>query len=159
MNREKLEAKVKAVNLANQAANSWKPALVNFFKAYVGKKIFKANGGLMASVADKMPQLADLNGVSFYGNNSQYSLWYVAKSCVSYAQSCIYYEVGMRIGDMENGVLKGVYEFDPAKDAWREDFSADEVIAKMKAVEEAEKALDAAKGNLYPFQMNDSWGY
>lgn len=60
---------------------------------------------------------------------------------------------------MENGVLKSVYEFDPDKDAWREDFSADEVLAKMKAVEEAEKALDAAKGNLYPFQMNDSWGY
>lgn len=159
MNLEKLNAKVKAVNLANKAANAWKPVLVNFFKAYVGKKIFKANGGLMASVADKMPQLGGIDKVSFYANNSQYSLWYVAKSCVGYAQSCIYYEAGMRIGDMENGVLKSVYEFDPAKDAWREDFSADEVLAKMKAVEEAEKALDAAKGNLFPFQMNDSLGY
>lgn len=153
MNLEKLNAKVMAVNAAHKAVNAWRPKLIEFFKQYVGQKIFKADGWLVSRIELKVPKLDGIQFVSCYFDSSRYSLRYVAKSCVGYGHTCVYYEATMWIGDMEDGFLKKVYDFEPVKD----DYTVEGAVANIKAVEAAKKALDEANSALQPFQENDCW--
>jgi predicted RecB family endonuclease len=80
--QELLTAKVKAVNKANKYANELKVELVSFFKDYVGKKIFKADGTLLAKIVALAPKFENSKSISVYHRSSFNSqLSWVIKTC------------------------------------------------------------------------------
>lgn len=50
-----LQARVIARNRAGEVANQLYPKLIDIFKEYIGKKVVKANGGLLQKICNKLP--------------------------------------------------------------------------------------------------------
>ncbi len=146
----RLEAKVKAINDANAYAPELYAKLIPIFAPYVGQKIIKADGSLIAKIEKQIPELAPFT----YRSRSNYSLGYVAKTCAMEpgGNGCAYHETYVSIGELRDGMLSSLA---PAPTGLRTDYTVEEVETKRKAVEKADKALDDAKGELYPFDIYD----
>lgn len=149
---EELAAKVVAVNKANAGANALQALLRTFFEPYVGQKIVKACGNLLAKIESKMPDLEALTKeyglFQIYKSRSPYSLSWTVRTCEPVGDhGCTYYEVSVCIGDMKGDTLEDV------KDLYirTTDYKAADITEKRQKFEAAKKEMEEARSALWPF--------
>jgi hypothetical protein len=158
MPNERLEARVKARNRCHAIANELYPQLAEFFRPYVGQKIERADGPLMAKISAKLeeaiPKLFDPlpQGAQVWRSPSDYSLVWTVKVCEGYGpHSCCYEDCSVYVGNMRGGVLESLYP----PEARREDFTADEIEQARQAYEAAHKHAEDLESKLFPFGESD----
>lgn len=145
-----LEAKVKAVNRANEYANKWYRILRPIFEPLVGTKILTVNGSLTNKVEKLMPELPC--GVHVYKCPSDYRLTWNVQTCESIPPyGCCYHETPVTIGNLDGQILKEIVDF---KDC-RTDYSAAEVERLRAEYKKAKEAADEALYALFPFGEYD----
>lgn len=149
--------KVDAVNAVHKYAMELYPKLVEIFKPYVGQKILKVDGSLLAKFKPLVDAL-DLpcNGKTHvYRQHSDYVLSWEAKMTFfapntenpHYSDHHQSETQSVRIGELKNGVLEKIY---PAP-VLRTDYTVAEIEQKRQAYREAKKLADEAHSQLYPF--------
>jgi len=157
---ELLAAKVKATNAANAYAMELWDKLSGVFAPFVGKKIEKADGCLLAKIGKLLPMLPNSVSLGVYRYRSAYSLMYVVKTCESIPPQignlhedygCTYYEASCYVGEMRDGVLLKLCD----RPTLRADYTAKEVTANRAAYAAAKKIADEAQGKLHPFGEYD----
>lgn len=156
--KKELAAKIEATNLAHAYGNKLRKLLVEFFAPYVGQKIVKADGSLLAKIAAKLPAFPDVKGnpgqhehasIMTYKHNSAYSLAWTVKVCQPIPpHTCTYYEMTVYIGDMSGDVLKAMTNH---TDDWKADYTLEETLAHIQAYEDAQKVAESLKSAVYPF--------
>lgn len=155
-----LAARVIAVNIANNYANSLFDKLSPIFKPFVGQKIIKIDGSLLEKVQKLIPQ--DLgqkflsgSSIQVYRDSSQFSIRYTVKSCVNIEGgcSCVYYETSVYIGEFDGQNLKSIH--DNPDTQRRIDFTAEEITAKREEYKRLKKLADDAMSALQPFGEYD----
>jgi len=151
--QNRLAAKVKAVNRANEEAIKWHKLLVAIFAPLVGNQLFKATGGLLEKYRKLLPVFPNTPSLYFSMGISNYRLSWVVKTCemIEGTCGCLYHETTIDIGKLDNGVLTEMYDTFTA----RTDYTAEEITAKREAIRAAEKVLSNARSALYPFDEND----
>lgn len=160
-----LEAKVAAVNLANQVAVELFPKLKAALEPFVGSQVYKADGDLMKKVESALPELPRrdlvLNGsnaanVHVFRGRSDYSLYWTVKTSCNYPSGnsgarATYHEVSVYVGNVRGQILESLYEsFTPEPK-----YTVEGVQAARVAYAEAKKKADAAKSALGPFGEYD----
>ena len=149
-----LNAKVKAVNTAHAVANEWFPKLREYFAPFVGKQVFKKEGGFLEKVKKGMPKFPNDTKVMIYRHTYDYSLAFTVKTCEMCSQhGCLYFDVTFYVGTLDHGVLTKLAD---TENKFRTDFTAAEVTQKRAAYEAAKKLADTARSNLYPFGEMDT---
>jgi hypothetical protein len=151
MNTNRLAARVKAVNAANAKALEVYDTLAIRFAPYVGSKIEKADGGLVAKVVKGLPEFPYSNNLHVYKYASNYSLVWMVKVCEQCDGNAYYHEAGVYIGEMRDGVLLKLCN----RPELRTDYTVSEIVANREAYEAAQKIADDAKGKLHPFGEYD----
>jgi hypothetical protein len=147
-----LETRVKGVNKANAFANELWPRLVAVFAPFVGQKIEKVDGPLLAKIQKLVDALNLPNGdIHVYRHVSNYSLAYTVKTCECTNGIAHYFEQTLYIGKMNNGVLVELKELEPFKT----DYTAENVLKAREAYKVAKEAADKAQSALYPFGEYD----
>lgn len=143
-----LPAKVKAVNRANEEAKKLYEKLSPIFRPFVGHKIEKVDGSLLSKIEKLIPNLPYDIGIHFYRHNSNYSLTWMVKTCESIdGTTCLYHETPVTIGEMRDGVLTKICEWN----ANYPTYDVDTVRALRKSAESAKKIYEACKDACYPF--------
>lgn len=153
VNRPVLEARVRGVNRANAFANELYPKLVALFTPFIGQKILKADGTLLAKIQKQVDDLGILgpHEPHVYRYSSAYSLVYTVKTCEDFNGHAYYHENSVYVGHLDNGVLTGLYD----QNHRQTNYTADKVIAARQAYEKAKKAADEAEIALHPFGEYD----
>jgi len=151
-----LQTRVNGVNKANAFANQLSPRLVALFTSFVGQKIEKVDGPLLAKIQKLVDALNLPNGdISVYRHQNNYSLAYTVKSCEVFpAQGyghAYYFEQTIYIGDMKNGVLTALKQPEPLKT----DYTVETIEAARETYKKAKAAADNAQSALYPFGEYD----
>lgn len=145
-----LIAKVEAVNLANEWANKLYERLAPIFTPYVGCKIVKQSGGLLAKIESLLPNdLPCGNRMQVYRQSSNYSLAWTAKACIGLTEGhgCVYHESTAYIADLLNGEVSRIYDRSDRKT----DYDYHQIVLLQLQCKEAKKAYEAAKSALFPF--------
>ena len=146
---DKLRAMVEATNRANAEANKIRVILRSHFAQFVGKKIYKQGGDLMANVAVHMPLLSNSHSLHVYRDRSDYALNFVVKAAVDLPDnSCVYYNARICVGEVSSGVLSKLHDIVDL----RTDYTFEEIKQKREEIVAAKKVYDAAKSALYPFE-------
>lgn len=156
MNISRLEARVKAINNANKYALEICPILQEFFRPYIGQKVEKADGSLLAKIADKMPSLANGNELRVYKHSSDYSLAWIIKTSENCEfngtfHSCIYHETVVYVGKLDGSILKSISNPFSAKC----DYSVEEVLKLREINYKAKETARLTESALYPFGEYD----
>lgn len=152
-----LAAKVAAVNAANKLAVELYPKLREVFEPFVGQKIEKADGTLLAKIAKLMPEFPCTPGLHVYKYGSDYSLAWCVKTCESSSgrtgdyQIANYHETMVYVGNIKNGVLVDFYKAPEL----RTDYTVEAVEAAREAYKKAKQAADDAQSKLHPFGEYD----
>ena len=153
MNNAKLSAKIIARNRANAAAISFYDAAAPIVARFLGQKIYKADGSLIAKLEKLLPKLAP----GSYRFDSRYSLSFVMKEYENVKDAgycnCIYQETYVHLGDVTNGILNKLY---PRPDKLRSDYTFVEIAARRADAEAKEEAFREADSKLYPFGRYDN---
>ena len=148
MRENALKAKVKAVNRCHEEAMKLYDRLVEVFRPLVGHKITKVDGSLLAKVAKLLPKFPLCSGHSVYRGGSDHTLGWCVKTCEAIEDgNCLYYEIGVYLGNMSNGVLNNIMD----RPMLRTDYTASQIRAKRKTFKEARKAMEVAEAVLWPF--------
>jgi hypothetical protein len=141
-----LKAKVAAVNRCHAEAMKLFPQMVAIFAPLVGQKLDKVDGGLLEKIKKLLPEFPNTHKLQIFRGSSSYSLYWTVKTCemIGSTHTCCYHEIGVYIGNMNNGVLTSLHDSFSA----RSDYTVDEVAAlrvdykaKKKAADEAHSAL------------------
>jgi hypothetical protein len=150
---DRLKARVRAVNAANLYAAELYKKLVAVFEPFVGQKILKADGTLLAKIEPlvKALNLPNTPKLSVYRHSSDYSLAWTVKTSEWTQEYTVYHEVVVYIGDLGLQTLKGITP--PYDHAFN--YTAEDVAAKRKAYEAAKKVMEDARSELYPFGEYD----
>lgn len=153
----KLDGRVAAVNEAHLLAMQLEKQLREFFLAYVGQKVLKADGTVLAKIAAKLnPLLAwfdNQNGVQVYLDRGPFYLrWTVKVRKEADVHSWVYWEQSVRVGEIEGDTLKNVID-KPTE--LRTDYTAEEIEAKRKVYRELMEQAERAKYELFPFGERD----
>lgn len=156
---DQLTAKVKAVNLAHAYANDFYPILREFFAPFVGQKILKADGELLAKRAMNIPAFPAVTGrqgqdqyatIRVYRNRCNYSLYWTVNVCQPLpSMGCTYYDATVTIGELCGDTLK---ELAPQENlSLRTDYTTSEILAKIEDYEAKRKVMEEARSELYLF--------
>lgn len=147
---QKLIAKVKAVNKANDYANQLYVQLVAIFQPLVGQQILKVHGDLLLKIEKMLPVFKNSNGLRVYRSRSDYSLiWTVnanERECPDGGTQ--YHEVSVYVGKLDHGTLTDVYDSGPGG---RRDYTPEEVKDKRETYKAAKEIADKANSALHPF--------
>jgi len=156
-----LEARVRAVNATNAAANEIYAPLVAAFEPFVGQKILKADGhSFLQKVAKAVPEFVHRRGEAPYWSSmsycrlrGDYSLVWECKACENILNDhgCTYHATSVYIGELQNGVLTKILP----QHVYRTDYSVAEIIRLRAEYEVAKKIHDEAKSALNPFGEYD----
>ena len=155
---ERLAARVRAVNRANEFGRGLFVALTNIFEPLVGQKILKADGTLLEKFKKLLPPLPCTDGLHVYRHSSNYSLAWTVKTCeqIKDTHNCVYHEVVVYVGDLRGQLLEKLVTHQFDEKTYRTDYTADEVKAKRAAYDEAKRLADEARSALYPFGEYDN---
>ena len=146
MNR--IDAKVKAVNRANDYANKLHPVLAAIFEPLVGKSILKAGGGILAKYEKLLPKFPSDNQMIVYRDIARYSLAWTVKVWESSGEwGTQYHETTVYVGNLEGAILSLI---SPSA-AHRTDYSAEKIGELRLVYREAQKVADEARNALWPF--------
>lgn len=150
LHNSQLEAKVAAVNSAHEYANRLFIELTEYFKGFVGKKIFNVGGCLTSKVLSDMPELL----TSSYHNKNNYFLSFHIKTTENYkvngcdGSMAEYYTASIYIGDVSNGVLVNI---NPIKPEYKTDFTVEALAAKRAEYKRLKDMAENALSELHPF--------
>lgn len=159
LHNSKLEAKVAAVNFVHEHANKLYDQLAPIIKEFVGQKIYKADGDLMAKFASRLPDSSfpALPSFQVYRYRSDYSLVFMVKTCQQYKfydeyygreiEGVEYYEIGVYMGEVNNGILAKLND----RPNHKCDYNAKEIEQQRKEAKSAKEAYEKAKEGLYVF--------
>ena len=148
---DKLRAMVEATNRANAEANKIWVILRSHFAQFVGKKIYKKSGDLMANVVVHMPLMPNGHSLQIYRDRNDYALKFVVKVAADLPDnSCVYYSTSICIGEISGGVLTCLSNW-PGLDR-RTDYTFEEIMQRRENIVAAKKVYDIAKSALYPFE-------
>lgn len=156
-----LEARVMAVNEAHAYAAKLSVTLRELFRPLVGCKILKADGTLLKSVKETLPEtlFPSTPRLHVYRNVSDYSLGWMVKTCVTDERSHgNYYEVAVYVGDLGDkwtGQGQVLAKLNETPFAGRTDYTAADIQAKRERYKELQKLADDAKSAIYPFDLID----
>jgi len=158
--QEKLIAKIGAVNRANAEATRLHQIFHDIFAPFVGQKILKADGTLLAKVAALVPEFAFGNTLQVrtlqphvYRDSSNYSLIYTVKACETMPpHSCAYHDTAMYIGVFAGAMLE---KLSPVQ-TYRSDYVVEEIEGKRQAYESAKRVAEELRSALYPFGEHDN---
>jgi len=149
-----LEAKVEAVNKANEYAAKLHTQLTGVFNDLVGKKVLKADGIVLEKYKKVMPELPNTPGLRVYArpDKARYSLAWNVNVYVFHDRGSSYHETTVYVGSLKDGVLT---ELTPFGEGYRTDYTAEEVRKLRETYKEAKKASDEAYSKLYYFGEYD----
>lgn len=149
MNTNILAARVIARNRANANAMALYDAYAKALAPFIGQKILKADGCLLAKVIAVLPTLP----MHYYREHSNYSLRFVAKECenIQGGCGCVYEETSVYIGDLTNGVLVKLYE----RPTFRTDYCVEEIQMLRQLAEKARDDARQAESKLDGFGFYD----
>lgn len=150
-----LAAKVEAQNKAHQIALDIYPQLVAIFSPLVGQTIYKQDG-LLAKIANQLPQFVNTPQEMVIFRSSQYSLaWKIRTTAPTggsgVGESCVYREVILYIGDVRDCILTGIV----ARPSLRTDYTVEEIEQKRATYRAMKEAANHAFAELYPFEDFD----
>jgi hypothetical protein len=156
MSKEALTARIEARNLANKYGNELFPKLAAVFTPFIGQKVVKADGCLLAKIAKLMPTFPCVPALHVYKYGSNYSLMWVVKTCVveptggghgiaHYAETSVY------VGKLEGDTLVSLYN----APTFITNYTAAGVEAAREAHKVAKQAYEAARAALDPFGEHD----
>lgn len=157
-NREdRLRARVEARNLAGAEVNRIRPLLREFFAAYVGKKVLKADGSLLKSIEDALKSSGifretDRRLQVYRSTSNNYSLSWVSRACVNIDGEVAYEESWVYIADLDGTEIRCLSN-DHGDE--RTDFTVEEVKRLRADYEAKKKIADDAKSALHPFGEYD----
>jgi hypothetical protein len=165
MTNDRLVARVRAVNLCNEVCGVVFSRLKERLTPFVGRPVVKVDGSLRENVKaalagiweDYEKRTADGCRVTITTNFHRAGFaWAVYVSAplgdpngdhtVQSAEQSVY------LGDLDGVTLKKLNDCDHAR---RTDYSADEIRAQRKKVEELEKVYNEEKHKLFPFGEYD----
>lgn len=148
---ENLKAKVEARNVVNAEHNRLLPILAAAFKPFVGQKILKVDGSLLAKFENLVPQTGG-KIFSAFKQNSNYTLSFVLRSCVNDSVGgCAYDQATVYVGNICGGTLESLIDPQPL----RADYTVEDVLKARQALKEAKQAVDRANSNLAGFGEYD----
>lgn len=152
---EKLVAKVKAVNRANEEASKMFPLLAESLKPFLGKQVIKKEGGLLEKVKKVLPALPNDVRLQVFRHTLSCSLAWTVKTCemIGQTHTCLYHEVTVYVGELDRGVL---VRFESHPFNGRTDYTAEEVESLRAQYAAAKKLADIARNNLHPFGEYDN---
>lgn len=154
----KLAARVAFVNAANAKANQFSIELRNAFAHFVGKKIKKIDGSLVASVATVMKPIVEKyrdSNTHIWFDANKYSFRYGMRFSGDDEQSHFRREVSIYFGEElpdDPHVLGKVH---PVVDIFKTNYSAEIVHLARQQLEALEKQIETMKDMVFPFGMND----
>ena len=145
-------ANVKAVNSCHAECNRLFPILAELFRPFVGQKIEKVDGTLLAKINSKLDFLPNTVPISVCRSRLNYSLAWTVRACESIPEDCgcLYYSRTIYVGDVSNGVLEKISPFEPAKT----DYTTDELLKNLETYKTAKAAMEDARSALWPFSEN-----
>lgn len=153
MENNKLAARVKALNKANEIANEIFPKLQSIFKPYIGQKIIKGDGTLLAKIVEKVVILPNTGTLRITRPRNDYTLRWAVSVCEHFCETTVVYEEAqVYVGDVSGGILERL-----AVDSLnlRTDYTVEEVEQKRETYREAKKVADTAFSALCPFDEFD----
>lgn len=149
--KTQLQAKIEARNIVNAEHNRLLPLMRAAFAPLVGKKVLKVDGTLLGTLKDVVPACspAILNS---YKLNSNYSLAFVVRACVSdVGNVCAYDEATIYVGNLDGQNLASLIEPQPLPVGYTEA----QVLAARAELREAQEALRKAESKLASFGEYD----
>jgi len=146
-----LKARVVAVNRCHAEAKRVFAEMVAVFTPLVGQKLDKADGGFLEKIKKLLPATPNTPRLQVYRGSSSYSLYFVVKTCEVCDGHGHYHEIGVYVGNMENGVLTSMYENFSARD----DYTVEDVLQKRADYRAAKAVFDKAQSALHPFGEHD----
>lgn len=150
-----LAAHIAARNFINQKHNDFHPLVMAAMAPFVGQKVCKADGSLLAKVEKCLPPIAITEGwQAYYSTGHGYSLtlnlkaWrQVQKAGEKYSVSC-YEETALYIANLQNGILISLYS---DLDKRRTDFTEAEIMQARLEVSRRKEQLSEAESKLFQF--------
>ncbi len=147
-----LAAKVAAVNRANQVLKDLYPVFVAAFAPFIGSKVVKTNGNLMAKVSEAMPEIIGKPGLQVWIRTGNTGAYLQVKTWEGYEGIAHYHEVGaylcgLDISDWQTATP--VIQDHVAK--VRTNWTAGEVSDLQEALRAAKQAARDAETALGPF--------
>jgi hypothetical protein len=152
-----LDARIKAVNAANDYANGLFDELSPIFAKLVGQKVFKIDGEWLEKHKSILPVFAKTwNDVSIhvYRASSRYSLGWTVKACANIdgGCGCVYHETSVYIANIDGQNLSSMYD---KPNQHKTDYTAEDVTAKRETYKRLKKLADEAQSALHPFGEYD----
>ena len=142
-----LAAKVAAVNAANAEVNRLAPLYRALFAEYIGQKVTKADGSLLAKIQARLPA-SSLQVFSPHVGCFVVKTYEQSNGIAYYAEPYFYaFTVNRQTGFAE--ALQ--WDFEP----YRADYTPEAIQALRQKTAAAEKAFDDAKSELGTFGMYD----
>jgi len=152
-----LLTQIKAENAVNTLIKARAPRLFEAAKGLVGKQILKADGSLRkdALAVLDVPTFPDRHDMIYLSRSSS-SLAFTFKASAwtknereHMSDHCSYSETTVYIGDMQNGLLESLEEFDPSD--YKSDYDLETIKDLRAKCEEARKAYEQARSDCNPF--------
>lgn len=152
-----LAVEIEAENKVNALIKDYAPAMFANAKALEGRPVFKADGSLRkdAQAVLDIPTPPERHDMIFLSRGG-YSLAFTFKTSAwaknereHMSDHCAYAQTTVYIGDMENGVLGPVKEFQ--EEAYKSDYTLEEVLALRAICETARRVYEEARSACNPF--------
>jgi len=145
-----LAARVAAMNAAHAEVNRLAPIYRAIFAEYIGQKVTKADGSLLAKIKARLPE----SSLQVY---SPHVGCFVVKTSASYGDHFCTYAEPYFYAFTENRHAGHIceklgHEFEP----FRADYTAEEVCQLRKTAEEAREAARNAESACSPFGLYDN---
>lgn len=158
-NEKQLEAKVAARNKVNTAVLLHTPAIIEALKPLVGKKIFKAAGGITHAAMEVLPKeiSGDVahNPLSIWYESTRYGIRVFFRICELVPDShCQYADESFMVGNGRGAILESVCAL-PTPKQWRIDYTAEEIRQARIDLIEAADAAAKIESKLFHFGKYD----
>lgn len=161
---ETMKLRIKAVDKANHHANKLLGPLVDALRPFLGLKIVKADGTLVAkakiavdaAIASVKPDGGNFrDGSNFphvYRSTSSYSLGWTIKTCESTDRNTVYHETYLYVGELGGEGRQMLTKFSEPVIPLRDDYSENEIEKLQKAADEKEEEWRKAVDKI-PYQF------
>lgn len=149
-----IAAKVAAVNNAHSYAKELYNTLSPIFRHYIGEKVIKNDGTLLAKIQKLIPDLPLTTNLSVWQRVSYYNIVWVIVSAETYQNQnqnnneiALRYETIAVIGSLQDGILMDICDSPQLRD----DYTVAEIEDKLEARRIAETAHRQAESALEMF--------
>ncbi len=156
MNRNRLEAKIRAVNAANKVVNELYPKLIEAVKPFVGLPILKVDGMLLKKVETVINAvLPEYNhDLRVTRDHSDYSLRFSVSASSSYTRTgstdvTEYHESTVYIGSLKGAVLESLNTHEERKT----DYDIENILLKFEERDAAKRTYDNLQSQVGMFQV------